>query len=79
MFIRAGKDFKIDFSKSVMIGDNFSDLDAANKVGINKLYLFNNTETKTRHYDYKRISSLDIITRDCIKEYLICFSPYSPI
>ncbi len=68
MFIRAGKDFKIDFSKSVMIGDNFSDLDAANKVGINKLYLFNNTETKTRHYDYKRISSLDIITRDCIKK-----------
>ena len=53
-----------------MIGDNFSDLDAADKVGINKLYLFNNSETKKRQYDYKRISSLNTITRDCINKEL---------
>ena len=42
LFEKAKKDFNIDISKSIMIGDKESDLEAAQKAGITKLILLKN-------------------------------------
>jgi len=51
-----------------MVGDKFTDLDAANKVGINKLYLFNNKSSEKREYSFIRINSFDSIIDDLFKK-----------
>lgn len=43
LFEKAKKDFNIDVSKSIMIGDKESDLEAAQKAGVAKLILLKNT------------------------------------
>lgn len=68
MFLKAGEKFNIDFSKSIMVGDKLSDLDAAKKVGINDLYLFRNSEQQKRHYAFKEIDSFDSIIENHIKK-----------
>lgn len=40
MFEEANMDFKIDFEKSIMIGDKQSDMQAAQSIGIGKKYFF---------------------------------------
>ena len=39
MLLNAQKDFHIDFSKSILVGDKISDIQAGSAVGINKLFL----------------------------------------
>src|SRR5450830_316763 len=39
MFLRAKKEFDIDMQSSLMVGDNYSDLEAAKKAGVDKLFL----------------------------------------
>lgn len=52
MFENAIKEFDVDVTKSVMIGDKMSDLEAANKVGITKLY-FKKTRYKEEKVNFK--------------------------
>ena len=68
MLKKAKREFNIDFKKSIMVGDKFTDLDAANKVGINKLYLFNNKSSEKREYSFIRINSFDSIIDDLFKK-----------
>jgi D-glycero-D-manno-heptose 1,7-bisphosphate phosphatase len=42
MFFEACNDYNLDFSKSIMVGDKLSDMQAAETCGIKKLYLYSN-------------------------------------
>lgn len=44
MFLKAKKTFSIDMAKSIMVGDNQSDLEAAQRAGVKNLYLFTHSE-----------------------------------
>lgn len=52
LFIRAIKDYNIDASKSIAIGDKLSDLEAANKAGVGKL-IFKKTDYNEYPVDFK--------------------------
>lgn len=59
MLIQARDDFNIDLKKSILIGDQFTDIEAGNSAGVGKSYLFNSALTqKKTSLKYKRIHSL---------------------
>ena len=45
MILKAQKDFDIDLSQSILIGDKESDIGAGKKAGINKILLIHNEQT----------------------------------
>jgi|SRR5450830_900373 len=48
MFLRAKNDLDIDMSNSLMVGDNYSDLEAAKQAGIKKLFLLSHISSTPR-------------------------------
>lgn len=62
MLMKAQKELDIDLSKSILIGDKYSDLDAGNNAGIKKLYLFRNKRNEHRAYSYKKINNFEEVS-----------------
>lgn len=60
LFEKAIKDFKIDVTQSIMIGDKESDLVPAKKVGVSKLILLNNVNMSTKNEYIEAKSIRDI-------------------
>jgi len=44
MFLQAQKELSLDLAKSVMVGDKPSDIEAAQRAGVNECYLFDGIE-----------------------------------
>lgn len=63
LFERAKKDFNIDFSKSIMIGDKVSDMQAAKKAGVMKLILLNKVYMSNKN-EYTVAKSINEITNN---------------
>jgi D-glycero-D-manno-heptose 1,7-bisphosphate phosphatase len=55
MIKRAAKDLKIDLSKSIMIGDNDTDMMSGFNAGINSLFLINNSQEINLNHPSKKI------------------------
>ena len=47
MLLNAQKDFYIDFSKSILVGDKISDIQAGTAVGMNRLFFLNGFSEKS--------------------------------
>jgi len=59
MLLKAKSDFHLDLRKSILIGDNFRDLDAGNTAGVCNLILFgNNCIQLSRPYTYLSVSEI---------------------
>lgn len=52
MILEAAKEFKIDLSKSILIGDRISDIGAAKNAGIGTSILFNSNMTSNLFLEY---------------------------
>ena len=63
MFLDAKEEFDIDFSNSVMVGDNERDIEAALKAGITKTYFFDEYKKITDSKALKIVHRLDEIYR----------------
>ncbi len=55
----ACKDFNIDCSRSIFIGDKFTDLQAAEKMNINQLYFYSKNNTSFDNLSYLYINNLN--------------------
>ncbi|PAF50086.1 hypothetical protein BKH43_06230 [Helicobacter sp. 13S00401-1] len=72
MLLRAKRDLNLDLSKSVMIGDRLSDMEAGFNAGIKSLYLIQDKTVRSKDKDashrlelgYKNIDSLLEIKQD---------------
>lgn len=51
LFLQASQDYDIDFSSSLMIGDKFSDMEAAKTAGIQRRYLLGESSAEYRAYN----------------------------
>lgn len=67
LFHRAKKKFNIDMGSSVMIGDKISDIKAANKAGIKKLFLYSQENVQYQKLDFELISSLKSASKIFLK------------
>ncbi len=56
MIKRAARELKIDLSKSIMIGDNVSDMISGLNAGINNLFLINNSNEINLNHASKKIN-----------------------
>ena len=61
MLFEAGKDFMIDFSKSIIIGDKERDIEAGLNAGLKEAYLFNEDKSIKESSATKIVSKLDDI------------------
>ena len=57
--LRAARDFSLDLTQSLMIGDRCSDIAAANAAGIGKMFLITGTEKGKCSGNYASIDMLD--------------------
>ena len=55
----ACRDFRIDCSDSIFVGDKLTDLQAAEKMNINKLYFYSNTKISYQNPSYFYINDLN--------------------
>ena len=73
MLLRAKADFNIDMSKSILIGDNLSDMGAANNASVNQKYLFRPNKTNfsviSRNTDSKDL--IDYITINSLSQVML--------
>ena len=71
MFYEAVSDFRIDLSKSIMVGDNISDMTASIKAGIGQSYLLRSShhrlELKGLHKNITTTASLSHIASQLLK------------
>jgi D-glycero-D-manno-heptose 1,7-bisphosphate phosphatase len=58
MLQRAVKEFGVDLSRSVLVGDRCSDIGAANKAGLKQAFLMVGTEEGTCTGEYRSVQSL---------------------
>jgi D-glycero-D-manno-heptose 1,7-bisphosphate phosphatase len=64
MLLQAAQDLEIDLHRSVMVGDSFSDMQAAYHAGVPTRYLFSNMETLegiSEQVSFVRVKSLEKI------------------
>ncbi len=68
MFLQAQAAYDVDMKNSIMVGDNFSDLEAANLANIVDCYLFNHDQSKrihlqksTTHFNVQVINSFQAV------------------
>ncbi|HLI76237.1 MAG TPA: HAD family hydrolase [Acidobacteriaceae bacterium] len=58
MLLRAGRDLRLDLSRSVMVGDRYSDIAAAGAAGLRQAFLLRGTETKACPGKYLEVGAL---------------------
>lgn len=58
MLLKAKDEFDINMSKSAMIGDNISDMQAGKKAGLKDLFLLNEDESLKKDDFYKKFANL---------------------
>jgi D-glycero-D-manno-heptose 1,7-bisphosphate phosphatase len=58
MLRRGAREFGVDLSESVMVGDRCSDVGAANAAGLRHMFLISGTEVATCSGEYERVESL---------------------
>jgi D-glycero-D-manno-heptose 1,7-bisphosphate phosphatase len=63
MLRRGAKEFEVDLSESVMVGDRCSDVGAANAAGLRRMFLISGTETAACGGEYVRVESLAEVER----------------
>lgn len=61
LFLKAKSDFDIDMDKSIMVGDNLSDMVAGQKSGITNLFLLDTTK-KVYNPLFKKVNHLEAIS-----------------
>jgi D-glycero-D-manno-heptose 1,7-bisphosphate phosphatase len=61
LFLQAAQKYAIDFSSSFMVGDKISDLQAAKKVGVHKLFMLKNTSENSRQKILEDIKFVDFL------------------
>ena len=59
MLLRAQKDFNLDMSKSILIGDNISDIEAGKNASVKTNILLDKNNNKIKRGDFIKINSLD--------------------
>ena len=67
MLLKAQKDFNLDMSKSILIGDKISDIEAGNNAFINTNILFSKNKNKNKNKNKKSHSFIEI---NCLTEAL---------
>ena len=67
MLLKAQKDFNLDMSKSILIGDKISDIEAGNNAFINNNILFSKNKNKNKNKNKKSHSFIEI---NCLTEAL---------
>lgn len=63
MLRRGAREFGVELSKSVMVGDRCSDVAAANAAGLRQMFLITGTETATCGGEYVGVESLAEVER----------------
>jgi D-glycero-D-manno-heptose 1,7-bisphosphate phosphatase len=63
MLLRGSRDFGVELSESVMVGDRCSDVMAANAAGLRQAFLISGTESSECHGKYLAVESLDEVER----------------
>jgi len=63
MLRRGAREFGVDLSESVMVGDRCSDVGAANAAGLRQMFLISGTETAECGGEYVRVESLAEVER----------------
>ena len=64
MFLRAKKEYNLDLSQSIMIGDNERDIEAGLNAGLRETYLFDITQTIEHSKATKIVSKLQNIWKE---------------
>jgi D-glycero-D-manno-heptose 1,7-bisphosphate phosphatase len=68
MLRRGVREFGVDLSESVMVGDRCSDVGAANAAGLRQMFLIRGTEAAACHGDYVTAESLAEVERWLIEQ-----------
>jgi D-glycero-D-manno-heptose 1,7-bisphosphate phosphatase len=63
MLRRGAREFGVDLSESVMVGDRCSDVGAANAAGLRQMFLISGTEAAECGGEYVRVESLAEVER----------------
>lgn len=65
MILRAGKEFSIDFSKSLLFGDSSSDISAGEKAGVKSFYIQNFLENEKPNIEMFMDANLKVRKDSC--------------
>ena len=68
MLLTAKKKYRLDMSKSVVVGDNVTDIQAGHKAGVGSLFLFNNgvPDSICKQIDFRHVNDLRAVAASLI-------------